>query len=220
MCKCACQNTGIDCKDFMPKVVKNYGVYNPNYKFVGTEVVVWGRDKNNMYGKPYCKMNFHDGTSTYAFVDDEDLGKFDLEFGVMICEAKKFIKGFNFKKLYNVCKDKEGLKVIIKEMLKISQGKHIVVDLEESSKRYNMRDDLVERIKNKKKKTAIKLQKRREKIEELKKQGKWIDKKEIEKARIENEKLKQQLAKQNEVEEYKKMLEENEKMKKQLGIKE
>ena len=138
----------------------------------------------------------------------------------MICEAKKFIKGFNFKKLYNVCKNKEGLKVIIKEMLKMSQGKHIVVDLEESSKRYNMRDDLVERIKNKKKKTAIKLQKRREKIEELKKQGKWIDKKEIEKARIENEKLKQQLAKQNEVEEYKKMLEENERMKKQLGIKE
>ena len=218
MCKCSCQNVGIDCKDYVPKVVKNYSVYNPNYKFEGNEIVVWCRDKKNVYGKPYCTMNFHDGTCTYAFVDDEDLGKFDLEFGVMICEAKKFIKGFDFKKLYKVCQDKEGLKVIIKEMLKVSQGKFIVEDLEKSSKKYDMRDDLIERIKNKKKKSAIKLQKRREKIEELKKQGKWIDKKEIEKVRIENENLKQQLAKQNEVEEYKKMLEENKKMREQLGI--
>ena len=222
MCKeCMCgKNELVQCDKFVPKVVKNYGVYNPEYKFRGNEYVKWDKTKNNIYGKPYCQMFFFDKTTTFAFVDDEDLGKFDLEFGVMICEAKKFVKGFNFKKLYNVCKNKEGLKVIIKELLKVCQGKFIVEDLEKSSKKYNQIEALKEVVRNKKRKTAMKLQKRKEKIEQLKKEGKWIDKKEIERAKAENERLKKQIAERNAVSDYKKVLEENEQMRKQLGIKE
>ena len=220
MCKCneLCKNP-VEvsvCKDFQPKVIKNYGVYNPNYRFRGTEAVKWDRTNKNEYGKPYCVMNFYDGTKTYAFVDDTDLGGFDLEFGVMLCEAKKFIKKFNFKKLWKVCKNKEALKVIIKEMLKISQGEFIVKDLEDSSKKFNARDNLIERFKNRKKKKAIKWQKRKEKIEALKKEGKWVDSNELKKAKAENERLKRELELKNRVDNYKNLLKENEEMKKEL----
>ena len=101
-------------------------------------------------------------------------------------------------------------------MLKISQGEFIVKDLEDSSKKFNARDNLIERFKNKKKKKAIKWQKRKEKIETLKKEGKWVDSNELKKAKAENERLKRELELKNRVDNYKNLLKENEEMKKEL----
>lgn len=229
----------------MPKVCmsdrntfKRDGVFNPAYRYNGKELAEVddgkGVIKTKIFEeikKPCAVIRWFDNTNTVAVLSDED--EFDAEFGILICFAKKFVKGFNLKKLYcqkkrvgkdkyeEVYADKETVKEAIKQILKAlgNDGARMVKDAREFVEDWQKIYRKKQEKKNRKAKNKERKEKLIKKIEELKKQGKYISKKDKERIVAENKALKKKLEdKKNEVD-YKELEEENKRMKKELGIK-